>query len=370
MKRLGVTRDRLGVIGAIIRKDLVEFTRDRLYMMLSVFGLAMFILVFWVLPGTVDETIEVGVHAPGMEAVLDGLEGDEGEGLSFVGLASADEVREAVEGEGAHQVSMGIVFPDGFLEAVAEGRSAVVTLLVDASVPAETRTALSAYVREMAFAAAGDELPVTQLAEETIILGEDRAGDQTPLRERVRPLLVFFILLVESFALASLVGGEIHQRTVTAMLATPARTSDVLLAKSITGTSLAFAEAVVMLLAVRALGSNPGALLVAVLLGAVLSTAVGMISGSAGRDFMGTLFIGMIFMLVLAIPAFGLMFPGIASTWVRILPSYGVVQAIYELSSRAGGWGDAAPHLLMALAWCVVLSGVGLVVLKRKVETL
>ena len=361
---------RAAIIGAIIKKDLVEFSRDRLYVMLSVFGLAMFILVFWVLPGTVDETIDVGVHAPGMEAVLGALEQEQGEGLGFVGFDSAEELRAAVEGEGEPRVSMGVVFPEGFVEAVAGGRTATVTLLVDAAVPAETRTALSAYVREIAFAAAGRDLPVTQPAQETVILGEDRAGDQTPLRERVRPLLVFFILLVESFALASLVGSEIQQRTVTALLVTPARTGDVLAAKTVTGTALAFTEAVIMLLAVRALGAHIGGLLVTVLLGAVLATAVGMIAGSAGRDFMGTLFIGMIFMLALAVPAFSLMFPGVASVWVKVIPSYGIVQAIHTLSSEGGGWADVAPHLLMALGWCAALFAVGLVVLKRRVEAL
>ena len=256
--RLGTPRDRLGVIGAIIRKDLVEFSRDRLYVMLSVLGLAMFILIFWVLPSTVDETIEVGVYAPGMEAVLGSLDPENGKGLGFIDFGSAEELHAAVQGGGEQRVSMGIIFPAGFLASVGEGRPAVVTLLVDGSVAAETRVALSSYVREIAFAVAGDDLPVTQLAQETIILGDDRAGDQTPLRERVRPLLAFFILLVESFALASLVGSEIQQRTVTAILVTPARTGDVLAAKGITGTALAFTQAVIMLLAVRAFGSNPG----------------------------------------------------------------------------------------------------------------
>ena len=95
-----------------------------------------------------------------------------------------------------------------------------------------------------------------------------------------------------------------------------------------------------------------------------------MIAGSVARDFMGTLFVGMIFMIALAIPAFGLMFPGSSSAWVKVIPSYGIVQAIYTLSSRAGGWAAVAPHLLMALGWCVLLFGLGLVALKRKAEAL
>lgn len=361
---------RLGVIGAIIHKDLIEFTRDRLYVMLSLLGLVVFILIFWVLPGTVGETLEVGVHASGMEAVLGSLEEEQGEGLRFVAFGSPEQLRAAVEGNGGQRVPMGIIFPADFLTATREGRSTVVTLMVDGSVPPETRAALSSFVREIAFSVAGNDLPVIQPDQETIVLGPDRAGDQPPLRERMRPLLVFFVLLVESFALASLVGSEIQQRTVTAMLVTPARTGDVLAAKGITGTALAFGQAVILLLAIRAFGPNPGALLVAVLLGSVLSAGVGMIAGSAGREFMSTLFIGMVFMIALAIPAFALMFPGSASAWVKAIPSYGVVQAIYTLTAGTGGWAAAGSYLLMALAWCIVLFGLGLAVLRRKVGAL
>ena len=73
-------------------------------------------------------------------------------------------------------------------------------------------------VREIAFAAAGSDVPVTLPAEEVIILGEDRAGNQVSLQQNMGPLLIFFILMVETFALAGLVASEIQTRTVTAVL--------------------------------------------------------------------------------------------------------------------------------------------------------
>ncbi len=80
--------------------------------------------------------------------------------------------------------------------------------------------------------------------ETEILLGTDRAGDQVSIQETMRPMFVFFLLMVEMMALASLVATEIQQRTVTAILGYAASVTDVLVAKAILGTALAFSQAV------------------------------------------------------------------------------------------------------------------------------
>src|SRR5680860_198777 len=59
------------VIRAIMRKDLAEYKRDRLWVILSALTLVMFIVVFWLLPSTVDETLTVGVHGGGLGQALE-----------------------------------------------------------------------------------------------------------------------------------------------------------------------------------------------------------------------------------------------------------------------------------------------------------
>ena len=61
----------------------------------------------------------------------------------------------------------------------------------------------------------------------------DRVGDQVSLQEQMRPLLVVFVLFIETMALASLVAVEVHGRTVVAVLATPATIGDFLAAKGL-----------------------------------------------------------------------------------------------------------------------------------------
>jgi len=360
-----VKASRPRIVAAIVRKDLVAFSRDRFYVVVTVVGLVFYVAIFWLLPGSVEEDIRIGVVGPGVGVTIPG----QSAGLEAVPYQSEEALAEAVErGEGG--VAAGLSFPPDFLEAVAAGREATVRVFLTAGVPDEVRTAVDGLVEELAFLAAGEELPVTTLAQEQVVLGVDRAGEQVPVREKLRPLLAFFVLLMEMLALAALIASEVQERTVTAVLVTPARPSDFLAAKVVAGTLLAFAQAVLLMAAIRSFGRGAGPLLVALLLGALLVTAFGLIAGAQGRDFITVVFWSLLFLIPLAIPAFGALFPGTASRWVTLIPSYGLVEAMVGVTSYGEGWGEAAPHLLSVAGWAAAACAVGVVILQRKVRTL
>jgi len=356
---------RLGIIGAIIRKDLVAFSRDRFYVLVTVLGLVSYVAMYWFLPDTVDETLEVGVYWP--EGVSRPIAD---QGLELIPFADAGALQAAVEGEGETTVPIGLEFPSGFVSAVQTGAPTTVRVLLTADVPDEYRTAMTSFVRELAFSFAGSALPVTQPATSEVILGEDRAGDQVSLQEKMGPMFVFFVLLIETFALATLVAAEIQARTVTAVLATPARLSDFLAAKATMGTVLAFVEAMLLVLLIGVLGTSPAVLIISLLLGALLVTGFGLIAGSSGKDFIGIVFWSMLFMIPLAIPSFAVLFPGSAAAWVRFLPSYGLVEAIVGATAYGEGLSDLLPPLLLLAAWCVAAFAAGLYALGRKVASL
>lgn len=371
---------RFFIIWSIVRKDLLELARDKLWIYLSVLGLIAYAVFYWMLPSTVDETIAIGIHQKDLDKVLEQYAEEEAEGLKIVEFDSTEELKAAVAGklETDEEISIGIDFPEDFLAKTAAGERMTVRVYADAAAPKEIRNAMTSFVREMAFsiraAARGESpdeaLPVKMPEEETIILGEDRMGSQVPFREKIKPMIAFFVLMVESMALASLIATEVQSRTVTAILVTPARTSDLLVAKTIFGTVLAFSQAVIILLAIKAFGEGAIILLTALLLGAIMVTGVGLISGAAGKDFMSTLFYTILFMIPLMIPAFAVLFPGTASTWVKVLPSYGLVQTIMRSTVYAEEWADVLPYIGMVVVWNAIIFGTGLVVLKRRVETL
>src|SRR5690606_1490544 len=167
---------RLGIMAAIVRKDLLEFSRDRLWMVLTPVALVMFVGLYWLLPATVDETITVAVTPPGLARALTMAGGDavdaggaagaagavgasdaEG-GLRFAVLESEEEVASAVRGERTVEVdgaevaaTVGLVCPQDFLQRAAAGEPSTVRVYVDAAVPPEIRDAMTSAVREMAF---------------------------------------------------------------------------------------------------------------------------------------------------------------------------------------------------------------------------
>lgn len=355
-----------GVIAAILRKDLVAFSRDRFFTFITVLGVVFIVIVYWVLPSSVDETIRLGVTESGLDTVIDQIGGDAA-GLFLRSFPDEEALTAAVE-DGTDGIVAGIVFPPTFVDDVAAG-SATVRLLVPADVPPEYRSMMDGFVSEIAYAIAGASPPV-DLAADTVILGRDRVGAQVSLQDQMRPLLAFIVLLMETFALSSLVAIEVQQRTVTAVLVTPARTRDFIAAKGILGTGLAFGEATLVMLLIGGFAVGAPVLLVALLLGAVLVTGIGMVSGAYGKDFMGVMFVSLAFMIPLMIPAFGALFPGSAAVWVQALPTYGLVQTIVGVTTRSESWAQVAPALGALAAWGAVAFAAGTFVLRRRVATL
>lgn len=355
-------------IGAIIRKDLREFSRNRFFVFITLLVLVFYVAMFWFLPDSVDETVRIGVSNTILSTDVGGVTESGTAGFALEIYGSEEELRTAVE-EGRDDIVAGIAFPPDFVESAAAGETPTVRILVPAGLPAEIELLLEGAVSEIAFGIAGVAPPVDPITE-AIVLGTDRAGDQISLQQQMRPMILIMVLMVETFALASLVAIEIQQRTAVAVLATPVSVVEFLAAKGIFGVGLAFFEVVLLGLLIGAFAVNAPAVLVILLFGAVLVTGFGMIAGSYGKDFMGTLLVAMLFMIPLMIPAFGALFPGSSPAWVKIIPTYGLVEAMLRVTVDGEGWSQIAAALLLLAAWGVAAFVTGAFILRRRVATL
>jgi len=378
------------ILFALLRKEFVAYTRDKLYLFLTLLTLVLIIVFYHLLPDTVDETITLAV-SPSIETLArqgteslralgvpedriaeltEVLRTAEGAGLRLVEFDSAEELSSAIER--GDEAQIGIAFPDDFIgRVIANEENLAVTIYSDAGVPEEVQATISGFVREIARQLSGETLPVTFVAEGRIVLGEDRAGEQISMRERMLPMFALMILLMEAFSLASLISVEILRRTISAVLVTPARISDLLAAKTVFGTSLAFVQGMVVLLLVGAITSANWWLLVMVMLiGALLFTSLAMIAGAAGKDFMGQVFYTMFLTVPLLIPAFALLFPGTAATWVTLMPTYPLLDVLVGVTVHDAGWPEVYSSMALAFGWAMALYAVGLAVLKRKAESL
>ncbi|MDH3959029.1 MAG: ABC transporter permease, partial [Actinomycetota bacterium] len=115
---------------------------------------------------------------------------------------------------------------------------------------------------------------------------------------------------------------------------------------------------------------SPGLILIALFLGAIVVTGLGLLAGSFGRDFMDTLILGILLMIPLMIPAMAALFPGAGPDWVKLMPTYGIVEVIVGASAGTLAWADAVGPLLMLAAWGLALGALGAVALRRRVARL
>ena len=361
---------RISIILAIIQKDLTEFFRDRLFSLLSALALILYVVVFWLMPATVDEKLTLGVHHVGLDSLMATLTEAYEDGVMIREFPSCPSLIRAVSGQGERtdRVPMGICFPEDFSKKLETGGQPTLQVYAAPEVPPEIRRTMSGFAEDIAYAAIGEDLPVTLPEEEAIILGKDRSGDQIPFRDRMLPFLVVMVLFTESLALASLISGEVQGRTLAALRVTPATIGDIVMAKALFGTLLAFAQALILLIAVGAWGPHWGFLIVFMVLGALMASGVGMLTGAAGKDFMGTLLLGILCLVPLAIPAIATFFPGTASFWVKALPSYGVVQGIMGCTTLDWGWEQLWVLLGCVCLWNLLILGTGMGLLKHRGE--
>ena len=290
--------------------------------------------------------------------------------------AVAGDLEDASEHE--EGVKLGLAFPPDLATSLRDGQATTIEVLVAASTPPALQQAIAGEGREVAFAlqavARGEDamanMPVVLPAEGSNILGEDRTGDLVSMRDRLRPMMAFMMLMVVSMGLAGLVAAELEHRTVTAMLVTPVRTADLLAAKTVTGMAIGAGQAMLFLLLTWGFGGHPLLLILLMLLGAALLSPLGLIAGAAGKDFMTTLFLGIALLVPMLVPAFAVLFPGSHPLWVKAMPSYGMVDAMMEVVGYGRGPADVLGQLAATVGWIVALMAASLVVLRRRVEAL
>lgn len=361
------------IIRTIVAKDAVAFRRNRFLMLITFLVIVVWGVLYQFLPTTVDETFSVGLVVeqgalpPEMDVSPEALETEDGTGVRVVGYPDAGALEAAVDA--GDEVQAGLVIPAGFAAELASGTTPTVTLIIPAGLPPQFEAMLRSAVSELGYALSNTPAPV-DLATSTTIVGTDRVGDQLSLAEQMRPLLLIVVLMMEVFALATLVAGEISERTAVAILATPATAGQLIAAKMLFGTVLAFSEAVLVGILIGAFGTSPLLILVALLLGSIVVTGLGLLAGSFGRDFMDTLILGILFMIPLMIPAMAALFPGSGPDWVQFLPTYGVVHVVVGASAGTLTWGDAAVPLVALAVWGVALAALGAATLNRRVARL
>jgi ABC-2 type transport system permease protein len=347
-------------IRALLKKDIALFTGNRFYFLITVVGLIFYIGVYFLLPQNVEEKFKLALYAPVLPPAFALLSGQPGADIQV--FSSLDELKQQVQ-HGDYQA--GIALPADIMDVWAAGGKPEITVYYAATAPPEASQTIVTLVKELAYAQTGQTLNY-QTTEE--VLGPDLVGAQIALRDRMRPLLAVFILLVEIMSLASLISTEIDQGTAQALLVTPLRTRELFVAKGILGVGLALIQALIFMALVGGFSHQPLIILVTLGLGSLMVVGLGFLLASLARDVTVVTGWGMLLLVILAIPGFGVAIPGLLSSWTKIIPSYYLTETVSKVVNYGAGWSEVGLNLVILAAFTAAVIVLGMITLRRRYQ--
>ena len=348
-----------GRINALISKDALLYFRNRFIAVITVLGVIVYIGFYFLMPKSVDETLKIGIYSP---VDIPGFTQAATKGLEFIAVES-DEVLS--EGVVAGNYTAGISLSADFMQALVSNETPEINLYIASDVPQEIKDSVIAVLTEFAYRFAGQPLAVN-INEQ--LIGDDMVGMQVPPRDRMRPMLAIFLILFETFGLANLIAEELEKGTVRALLVTPMSVSEMFIGKGLFGIGLAFIQGVIFMAIVGGLNHQPLIIIVALLLGSIMTTGIGFLIGSVARDFMSVLAWGMIFFIILVIPAFGIMFPGAVTGWIKFIPSFYLVDMVHRVASFGAQWAEIWTNILIIVAFSIITFWIGILGIRRKTQ--
>jgi ABC-2 type transport system permease protein len=345
-------------VGALLKKDLALFLNNRFFLLITVIGLVFYAGIYFILPAGTDEKLSLAIYAPVIPPAFSQL--TEHEGVDVRYFNDQESLRQAVL-DGEYEVSISL--PPDILDTWAAGGKPRIIIYYAPSAPSEVSAAVTALVKELSYSQTGQTLNF-ETSEE--ILGQDLLGDQIALRDRLRPLLAIFILLVEILTLASLIAVEIEQGTARALQVTPLRISELFMAKGLLGIGLALGQAVLFMVLVGGFSHQPLIILITLIIGGLMVVGLGFLLASLTRDVNAVTGWGMLILILLAVPGFGAAIPGLISNWAKIIPSYYLTDTVGRVANYGAGWGDVGLNLVILSAFTAVVFGAGIVTLRRR----
>jgi len=263
-----------------------------------------------------------------------------------------------------HHYDAGLVLPAGFDNEVRRGSRPPLQFYISGESLASNRILLAVTTIDLVRAVEGTSPPV---AVEVVALG---AEDSLPLSGRLVPLIVMLALMLAGVFLPGTgLVEEKERRTLSAVLVTPVRLSEVLAAKAGLGVLLALVMSLVTLALNRALGGDPAALIVALVPAAAMCVEFGLVFGVVSRD-MKSLF-GLVkgLNVFLMAPVVFYLFPNWPQWIPKVFPTYWIIEPVFEVSIKGATLSDVWVELVVAVGICVALGAV-VAALARRMERL
>ena len=341
----------------LLRKDLGVGPRSPIFLYAIVLPVILTLLIRVVFGSLFDPVPRLGIVDEGESQVVQNVRDVEGIQVTFPESAAA--LKTLVEN---NDLDGGLVLPAGFDGALQAGQMPNVQFFFGGQSLASNRVVLGVTMVDLIRQVAGSPAPIDV---ETITVGE---GDTVPIVSRLLPLIVLMaVLIAGALTPATSLVEEKEKRTLTALLVTPTRLSDVLLGKGALGFILAMATGVVTLALNGALGANPAALLLVLVLATLMAAEVGLMLGSFAKDTKALYTIWKSGAIVLVAPVVFFIWPNLPQWIAKIFPTYYFLSPLFDIAIRGAGLADVWVELTIGFAICAVLLP-GVYALARRME--
>lgn len=348
------------IILALIQKDIQIFFSNQFFALITVLALVAYAGVYFAMPATVDETVEIAIVGSNLPTQLTDSFAEAG--VVLKNMETKASLETAVTD---NEYAVGVVLPSDLMQTLGAGETGQIELYFSPEFPEELKEAYIVFFEEIGYNLGGQPLNIVTHQE---VLGVDRVGEQIPQRDKMLPLFAVLILAMETLGLASLISSEIEAGTLRALLITPMRMEGLFVAKGAVGIGLAFLQSVILLAVTGGLSHQALLIIVALLLGSMLVTGIGFLLASVSTDIMSVMAWGVPTILLLSLPAVGLLLPGLITNWVKVLPTYYLIDTVYQAAVLNAGWAETGSNLLILLAFALAFMGLGIVVLRRKFQ--
>ena len=271
----------------------------------------------------------------------------EADGIELSRLADEEQLRSRLA---SHDLDAGLVLSADFDDRVRAGARPPLELFVGGQARAADRIVLTVTALDLIRRVEGSQPPVEVAV---TALG----STALPIAARLTPLLVMYALMIVGLYLPALsLTQEKEQGTLLALSVTPARVGEVVVAKGIAGFVLGAAMSLVTL-ALNGVLLQAGALPLAVvlLLASALCAQLGLIYGTACKDptSLYALIKGTGFLLVG--PTVFYIFPHWPQWIAMLLPTYWIINPVFEVTLNGAGLGDVWGELVVAAGIIAVL---------------
>ncbi len=328
----------------VFRKDLQLGPRSPIFLWVLILPLLITLVLQVAFGSLFDPKPRLAVVDLGSSAVT--AEVRSLDGLEVTVLDDPDDLRAKVE---SHDFDAGLVLERDFDQLLRDGAKPRLEFYVAGESLAADRIVLGVTTIELIRKVEGSAAPVEV---RLVTIGDEGL----PIAVRLVPLIVMYALLVAAvFLPAFSLADEREKGTISALVVSPVRLSEVVSAKGLLGFVLSVPMAIFTLWLNDALGARWLPLLTVIVLAGLLLVEIGMIYGAASKDVTGVFTLIKGTGILLLGPTIFYLFPTWPQWIAKVFPTYWVINPIYEVTVNGSDLGGVAGELGIAVGVIALL---------------